>query len=1124
MKKMLLMIVAVIVLGTSAHAAFNEDFDTFSLGALTAQESWEAHATVTVETTATSGEYTGGRALKTNSTGDEWPRHDSTGVALGLTLDQDGIEYGFDVREDNTSAVSAYLFMRQGRTANYGAAVGLGGGYFAIRPNATSGDTITGNWVGADGGAYWEKGDWLRIKIRLTGTNFSTATVYCYNLTKSIDVPTGITGYDTGINYLSKAASWTGLNLRLTLSTGTYVDNLYIEDYTAPVAPTPSMYIEDFESETLGSINQTGWRDNAPAVTIVSTSDSGEYVGGAQAMKSGSTGDEWPQYALDRFVDPGLQVGTFDGIEMGFDFREDNTSLASCRMHFRVDVTSSYSPAFGLNVGNFAIRENGDGGTTHTGNAIGSAGASLWEKGDWVRLTLVLTGTSYSRATLYAYNLDKGVEIPTGLESVSLAVSPQINAADWSRLVFRMGNSSGTYVDNAYVTDYVNTNVLAENPTPADGEYPVAISGGVTLSWDGAPSADSHKVYFGTASDELTLETDTTSESYLLPYTLEKGVTYYWRIDEVIAGVDNEGMVWSFTTELGDLNYPRRMAYEGFDYDQYVALKNTSNGGFGWETSWERSAGGWCYLNVGPGSLTPAMDYLLGTNGNRIQHPASTANDGMRELSYPIDARADQDYYISYLAMGEYDGYNQVNFAVYESKSGAYLFQNHMFYTGYSGITSPQFALRDPSGAWNNKLYGSWASDEVYVVVVKISATATGDDTVSVSVFDATNPLPATEPTVWDESFTTQSDKVYPWISISGRSDAYDLWNMDEIHVGTGWGAVTGWAEACGDFGTLMAYDLNEDCYVDLGDYALMASDWFKSTDPSVEGSEWVIEDNDPNFTTLFTDLDASQLNVYETDTVTVDGNLSEWSSSRWYNTLFTSGYQTTSVSDVTDAEVALKWDPANPDTVYMALKVTDTNQSFAATPDAWNAGDNIEIRFSVNDTSSSETWLDNETFDTAQYYQIFPQTGGFYANLGPIGTAMDAEVYTDIEAAVSVDGDIITYEIALPVYSSYDINSQSGTSYNLTDSDVVAFNLQINSVNGGEFGGLFADQGHAPDGWPAFTVTLNSSLPLGAFGFFDADLDENGMVGLSDLDTIILKWLSCTDPEGVGCDQPWMP
>jgi hypothetical protein len=88
----------------------------------------------------------------------------------------------------------------------------------------------------------------------------------------------------------------------------------------------------------------------------------------------------------------------------------------------------------------------------------------------------------------------------------------------------------------------------------------------------------------------------------------------------------------------------------------------------------------------------------------------------------------------------------------------------------------------------------------------------------------------------------------------------------------------------------------------------------------------------------------------------------------------------------------------------------------------------------------------------------------------------------------------------------------------------VIAFDLQINNCDGTTGGGLYADQSNVPNDWQKFTVKLNNAFSIGDFGYFDTDLDHNGRVGLSDLAVISLKWLSCTDPQIAGCDQPWAP
>jgi len=92
----------------------------------------------------------------------------------------------------------------------------------------------------------------------------------------------------------------------------------------------------------------------------------------------------------------------------------------------------------------------------------------------------------------------------------------------------------------------------AHNPDPPDdSNTPTPY---VVLGWEAAPLTSSHDVYFGT--DETAVANATTASNEYLgnqtttkrdPRPLTKGVTYYWRIDEVGA-TTRQGDVWSFTT------------------------------------------------------------------------------------------------------------------------------------------------------------------------------------------------------------------------------------------------------------------------------------------------------------------------------------------------------------------------------------------------------------------------------------------------------------------------------------------------------------------------------------------------------------------------------------------------
>ena len=103
--------------------------------------------------------------------------------------------------------------------------------------------------------------------------------------------------------------------------------------------------------------------------------------------------------------------------------------------------------------------------------------------------------------------------------------------------------------------------VLASNPYPGNGA--TFVSPSVVLSWtpgEEAPAVDGHKVFLsdnfadvseGLATAEQGIVSDPVFDTASLPFALEYGTTYYWRVDEadVPSGTWNTGVVWSFTIE-----------------------------------------------------------------------------------------------------------------------------------------------------------------------------------------------------------------------------------------------------------------------------------------------------------------------------------------------------------------------------------------------------------------------------------------------------------------------------------------------------------------------------------------------------------------------------------------------
>jgi outer membrane lipoprotein-sorting protein len=94
----------------------------------------------------------------------------------------------------------------------------------------------------------------------------------------------------------------------------------------------------------------------------------------------------------------------------------------------------------------------------------------------------------------------------------------------------------------------LNIKPTAIRPQPADGAS-VAFFGEVELSWMPGAYVNEHKVYFGTAADQMTLLADVTDSCSVTAPALERAATYYWCVDEVQPdGSVAAGDVWSFNT------------------------------------------------------------------------------------------------------------------------------------------------------------------------------------------------------------------------------------------------------------------------------------------------------------------------------------------------------------------------------------------------------------------------------------------------------------------------------------------------------------------------------------------------------------------------------------------------
>ncbi|MFQ5424629.1 MAG: hypothetical protein ACE5F9_11695, partial [Phycisphaerae bacterium] len=102
-------------------------------------------------------------------------------------------------------------------------------------------------------------------------------------------------------------------------------------------------------------------------------------------------------------------------------------------------------------------------------------------------------------------------------------------------------------------TTVLNPPAPADRPQPGNGVTDVDLE--ADLSWTAGDDATSHDVYFGTDATMVSAADRTTAGVFKGNFaaaafalaTLDAGVTYYWRIDEVNDAGTTAGDVWSFT-------------------------------------------------------------------------------------------------------------------------------------------------------------------------------------------------------------------------------------------------------------------------------------------------------------------------------------------------------------------------------------------------------------------------------------------------------------------------------------------------------------------------------------------------------------------------------------------------
>ena len=337
-----------------------------------------------------------------------------------------------------------------------------------------------------------------------------------------------------------------------------------------------------------------------------------------------------------------------------------------------------------------------------------------------------------------------------------------------------------------------------------------------------------------------------------------------------------------------------------------------------------------------------------------------------------------------------------------------------------------------------------------------------------------------------------------------------------------------GGPSVCGDLSTVyLDYDFNQDCYINVLDLPFIVQDWLKCSTPGGMGCEVPDAENlanDPN-------------GIYP-GSVTVDGDLSDWDSVAWIamDKVYHDGLNGLDI-DLSNARWAAKWDDTS-NLIYVAVTGTDTYHYFSDTEIRWDGQDVIELYV---DAADSDAWELSPDYVAAQQWVFGPDAGaspgewggGYWGNLGsdpcrPVGTLVDA--------AVDVTGDVISYEFAIPPYStlsysnpgsSVEVDLEAGLIVGL---DVIMGTRASSASDPYDFAMLCENTIHGfPSGkwddalsFQNYVIKAADSGLCGDWGYFGVDFDMDCVVDLKDFAEFASTWMQCSDPEVADCDQYW--
>jgi len=138
-------------------------------------------------------------------------------------------------------------------------------------------------------------------------------------------------------------------------------------------------------------------------------------------------------------------------------------------------------------------------------------------------------------------------------------------------------------VKTGNVWTFVAQDLTAYHPTPANGANDAAAA--PVLTWLPGQTAIKHHMYFGDSNDAVkqgaaAADKGEVTDPTFAPGVLESVTTYYWRVDEIVAGgTVRPGPVWTFTTCLPVDDF------EGYTDDEGSRIYET------WVDGWTNGTG-----------------------------------------------------------------------------------------------------------------------------------------------------------------------------------------------------------------------------------------------------------------------------------------------------------------------------------------------------------------------------------------------------------------------------------------------------------------------------------------------------------------------------------------------------